>query len=158
MPTTPHAVTMLSDTASPLPTADREALHDLVVEHSWLLDHGRWHEVADLYLADATLSIGPKVLHGRAEMLAWADHRATNTSRHTRHQCSNIRLRPDGVGGATGTVMLVLYVSDNGAAAVEFVGEYRDRYRRQDGQWRFLSRALHPMVVPATAPPGGRDA
>jgi hypothetical protein len=145
--------------APQLDTSAREALCDLIIEHAWLLDHGRWHDVAALYVEDGTLSMGPNVLRGRTELLAWADRRAANTARHTRHQCTNVRLRSDDANTATGTVMLVLHVSDGGAANVEFVGEYRDRYLLDDnGRWRFRDRALHPLGVSANDTPGGNDA
>lgn len=130
-----------------LSTTDREELHDLIVEHAWLLDHGRWHDVANLYVDDGTLSLGGHALTGRAKFLSWADRRATNTARRTHHQCTNIRLRADIDGQAAGTVMLVLHVSEGGAPYIEFVGEYRDRYQQaDDGRWRFVRRALHPLV------------
>lgn len=133
--------------AQALSVSDRQELDELVVEHAWLLDHGRWHEVADLYVDGGTLSIGGRVLTGRAEFLAWADLRAANSGRRTHHQCTNLRLRSEGDGTASGTVMLVLHVSEGGPAFVEFVGEYRDRYEQgHDSKWRFGSRELHPLA------------
>lgn len=144
-------------TVAALGAEDRQALNDLVVEHAWLLDHGRWHDVAALYVEDGSLRMGANILRGHEELLAWADHRAANTARHTHHQCTNVRLRADGAGAATGTVMLVLHVVEGGVPAVEFVGEYRDRYAvGEDGQWRFRARALHPLG--ATDSQGESDA
>jgi hypothetical protein len=144
-------------TAAELSAADRQALIDLIVEHAWLLDHGRWHDVAALYTEDGTLGMGANILQGREELRAWADHRAADTARQTHHQCTNIRVQAEVVGTATGTVMLVLHVSDGGSPAVEFVGEYRDHYvLGDDGQWRFRARALHPLG--ATDSHGGSDA
>jgi hypothetical protein len=135
--------------AAILAPQDRQELLDLVVEHAWLLDHARWHDVADLYLEDGILTLDGHTLTGRAQFLAWADKRAANADRHTHHQCTNIRLASDGTGCAVGTVMLVLFVSDGGAPHVEFVGEYRDNYERDDaGQWRFRARSLRRLAAP----------
>ncbi|MGY4713003.1 nuclear transport factor 2 family protein [Mycolicibacterium sp. CBM1] len=133
--------------AATLTDSDLAALNDLIVEHAWLLDHARWHDVAELYAEDGTLTIGPNSLVGREQLLAWADHRATNTARHTLHQCTNVRIEPDEPGSAVGTVTLVLHVVDGtGAPVIEYVGEYRDRYTfGADGTWRFAARSLHPL-------------
>jgi 3-phenylpropionate/cinnamic acid dioxygenase small subunit len=134
---------------------DRKDLHDLVVEHAWLLDHGKWHDVAELYLDDGSLSIGAHTLHGRAQLLAWADQRATNPDRQTHHQCTNIRIVGGAENSASGTVMLVLHVSNGGAQPhIEFVGEYRDLYRRDDmGRWRFHARHLCALSDATGRPP-----
>lgn len=134
-----------------LSDADRRDIEDLIVEHAWLLDHGRWHDVAELYLDNGTLTLGAHTLVGRDQFHGWADARAANSARQTHHQCTNIRLRRDD-DGALGTVMLVLHVSDGGDTPyVDFIGEYRDSYARdQHGHWRFGSRVLHPLSA-ATA-------
>ncbi|WP_163762340.1 nuclear transport factor 2 family protein [Mycolicibacter algericus] len=76
-------------------------------------------------------------------------YRAANSARRTHHQCTNIRLRRDDDDGASGTVMLVLHVSDGGDSPyVDFIGEYHDRYARdQHGIWRFNTRVLHPLAA-----------
>ena len=137
----------MSSGAVGLAPSDRNELHDLVIEHAWLLDHNQWHGVADLYADDGTMSFGTHTLNGRSDLLAWADQRAAAGGRRTHHQCTNIRQHGDGANAASGTVMLVLHVSENGAAPViEFVGEYRDRYQRDgQGRWRFLQRQLQPL-------------
>jgi hypothetical protein len=137
---------------------DRRGIHDLIVEHAWLLDHGKWHDVAELYLDDGSMSIGAHTLQGRPQLLAWADQRATKLDRQTHHQCTNIRIVGGDEGSASGTVMLVLHVSNGGAEPhIEFVGEYRDQYRRDDlGRWRFHARHLYPLSD-ANGPPPEAD-
>ncbi|GFG85596.1 nuclear transport factor 2 family protein [Mycolicibacter algericus] len=58
--------TALSDT-------DRRAIEDLILEHAWLLDHCRWHDVAELYLENGTLTVGTQTLVGRDQFHRWAD-------------------------------------------------------------------------------------
>jgi 3-phenylpropionate/cinnamic acid dioxygenase small subunit len=136
-----------------LSAADRQQLQALVIEHAWLLDHDRWHGVADLYLEEGTLSVGPRVLQGRPALLGWADQRATNTGRRTHHQCTNIRFTSSGDDTADGYVMVVLHVSQHGGEPhIEFVGEYRDRYQRDaDNQWRFRERRLQSLSEESAA-------
>lgn len=147
----------MTDALPALDQGDRQEISDLVTEHAWLLDHGRWHDTAELFLADASVSLGPRTLNGRAALLAWADDRAANAGRRTHHQCTNIRTVADSDDEASGWVMLVLHVSDGGAAPyTDFIGEYRDRYRRDgDGRWRFQERQLHSLSGPVSAPETG---
>ncbi|MGY4708452.1 nuclear transport factor 2 family protein [Mycolicibacterium sp. CBM1] len=130
-----------------LSSADHQVLTELIIEHAWLLDHGRWHDVAQLYVPNGSLRLGPNSVQGHDGLREWADRRAANTARHTHHQCTNIRLRAEAPGTASGTVMLVLHVVEgDGGAKIEFVGEYRDLYTRTgEGQWHFQSRALFPL-------------
>lgn len=129
---------------------DIRQIHDLITEHSWLLDHGRWHDVADLYTDEARLEIGPTILQGRSAFSAWANGRAADRGRRTHHQCTNIRIARAPDGTVEGAVMLVLHVStDGGPAAIEFVGEYRDRYcQDSQGRWRFQQRSLFSISDP----------
>ncbi|WP_433634933.1 nuclear transport factor 2 family protein [Nocardia sp. CA-120079] len=129
---------------------DIRQINELIIEHSWLLDHGRWHDAVELYTDDARMEIGGNVLEGRSALLTWADRRATDKGRRTHHQCTNVRLVPIAEGTVEGSVMLVLHVSIDGApATVEFVGEYRDRYRRNpQGHWRFERRSVLSISDP----------
>lgn len=142
----------MTDAGAALADRDRHELIDLIVEHAWLLDHDQWHQVADLYLEDGSMTFGDTPVQGRSALLAWADVRARKTTRRTHHQCTNIRLRGDADGEATGTVMLVLHACEGGdAPGIELVGEYRDHYRRdQSGRWRFAKRQLVPLHRPSS--------
>ena len=60
-----------------VPIADRLAISDLVTEYAWLLDHRRWHDVADLCTEDAVLTIRGREIRGRQGLAEWAAmHRA----------------------------------------------------------------------------------
>src|SRR5580658_10307115 len=100
---------------------DRLAISELVTEYAWLLDHSRWHDVADLCTNDAVLTIRGREIHGREGLADWAEHRAANKARRTQHQMTLLRLEP---------------------VYVDLVGEYRDEYVRTAGGWRFRRRHL----------------
>ena len=128
-----------------LANEDRRALEDLVTEYAWLLDHQRWHEVADLCTDDAVLTIRGRQIEGKPGLAAWAEHRATNAARRTQHQMTLLRLEPTPDPDlVTGTAALVLHVAKagHGGTYVDLVGEYRDEYVRTPDGWRFRRRHL----------------
>jgi ketosteroid isomerase-like protein len=122
---------------------DLAAITSLVTEWAWLLDHDRWHEIAELMTDDGVVvGLGPD-RHGPDGMRAWADARAAKTGRRTLHQLTNLRAT-DGPDGVLVTTALVLRAVDAGSPdpRVEFVGEYRDRCVPTDAGWRFARREL----------------
>src|SRR5580658_9332734 len=123
---------------------DRLAISELVTEYAWLLDHSRWHDVADLCTNDAVLTIRGREIHGREGLADWAEHRAANKARRTQHQMTLLRLEPVSGDLVTGTAALVLHVAKagHGGTYVDLVGEYRDEYVRTAGGWRFRRRHL----------------
>lgn len=127
-----------------LPIEDRLAITDLVTEYAWLLDHRRWHDVAELCTEDAVLIIRGREIRGRRGLASWAEHRAVNQARRTQHQMTLLRLEAAGPDLVTGTAALVLHVAKagHGGTYVDLVGEYRDEYVRSPGGWRFQRRHL----------------
>ena len=126
------------------------AIERLIADHAELLDHARWHEVAELYTEDGRLEgVGPRPLVGHDAFHAWAAKRAENSARRTHHQCTNIRVDLTAEDKAVGTVMLVLHVFDENqpekGVVTEAVGEYLDDYLKIDGRWRFTRRRLVPI-------------
>jgi 3-phenylpropionate/cinnamic acid dioxygenase small subunit len=122
---------------------DHLAIHALVNEYAWLLDHQRWHEVADLCTDDAILSIRRREIVGKAGLAEWADYRAAKGTLRTLHQMTNLRLEATSDGEATGVAALVLHVAKGGSATyVDLVGDYHDEYVRTPDGWRFRRRRL----------------
>jgi ketosteroid isomerase-like protein len=128
---------------SDLSTEDRVAIEALVTEYAWLLDHRRWHEVADLCTDDAILWIRGREIVGKAGLAEWADGRAAKKSRRTQHQMTLSRVAANGPDGATGTAALVLHLAKSGGGSyIDLVGEYEDEYVRTPAGWRFRRRRL----------------
>jgi 3-phenylpropionate/cinnamic acid dioxygenase small subunit len=127
-----------------VPLEDRLSIGDLVTEYAWLLDHRRWHDVADLCTDDAVLTIRGREIRGRSGLATWAEHRAANKARRTQHQMTLLRLEAITPDHVTGTAALVLHVAKagHGGTYVDLVGEYRDEYVRTAGGWRFFRRHL----------------
>jgi ketosteroid isomerase-like protein len=127
-----------------LPVEDRLSIGALVTEYAWLLDHRRWHEVADLCTDDAVLTIRGRQIVGKSGLAEWAEHRAVNQARRTQHQMTLLRLEASSPDHVTGTAALVLHVAKagHGGTYVDLVGEYRDEYVRTSDGWRFRRRHL----------------
>jgi hypothetical protein len=124
---------------------DRLAIHALVNEYAWRLDHQRWHEIADLCTEDAVLSIRRREIVGKAGLAEWASYRqAKEVTRKTLHQMTNLRLEAVDADHATGVAALVLHIAKGGGSAtyVDLVGDYHDEYVRTPEGWRFRRRRL----------------
>ena len=89
----------------------RAEVEELIYLHSWLLDHGRGEEIADLYTEDGVmLGVGPDRV-GREGVLAYA--RARKPNRTARHVCMNIRITKTDEEHMAGAFMIALYRSDD---------------------------------------------
>ena len=126
---------------------DAREIEALVVEHAWVLDHGQALSLADLYTDNGRLTGAGFNIVGREQMVASLKARPQSTTRRTHHQCTNIRITPEGANTARGWVSLVLRVRLGEESITEdFVGEYQDHYVRDtQGRWRFTERKLIPL-------------
>lgn len=127
-------------------TADRVAIEQLVIEYSYLLDHGRATELAALFTPDGVLEI-PNLRLQAVGREAIADYyaRRAGEPRTTRHISTNLRLVFDTPDRATGTRTILYYRGDGAGppfpAEPGSVGEYVELFARgADGRWRFASR------------------
>jgi 3-phenylpropionate/cinnamic acid dioxygenase small subunit len=123
---------------------DRYAIEGLVNEYAWLLDHQRWHEVADLCTDDAVLSIRRREIVGKEGLAEWAEYRAAKGARKTLHQMTNLRIDAVDQNHATGVAALVLHMAkgSGNTTYVDLVGDYHDEYVRTPDGWRFRRRRL----------------
>jgi hypothetical protein len=133
---------------------DLRALERLVIEYAWRVDHGHADTAYELFAAEGVLVLGPQQMNGRDEIAAWGANRSS-IDRTTRHICTNIRFVPDGQGGATGTTVLTVYLSDGTGDGVSSnvsphsVADYEDTFVRVEGEWRFASRLTNVLFSSA---------
>ncbi len=123
---------------------DQLAIERLVNEYAWLLDHQRWHDVAQLCTDDAVLLIRAREIVGHEGLAQWAERRAQRANRRTQHQMMSPRLQAVGADEVHGTAPLVLHVAKTGGGGtyVDLVGEYEDEYVRTPSGWKFRRRRL----------------
>lgn len=126
--------------------ADRIAIEKLVMEFSYLLDHGRADEVARLFTPEAVFENPRQGLRlvGRPSISDYYARRARD-SRTTRHVSTNLRIVFETPDRAAGTRLVTYYRGDGAgrpfAAEPASVGEYTEIFvRGDDGQWRFALR------------------
>ena len=129
-------------------TAEVAAITALINEYAFRLDAGDFDGVAALF-ADAELrsTRHDRVLRGAAEartlyepVIVYDD----GTPR-TMHQLTNITVHVDGDAATARTYFTVLAVTDQGLHPT-LAGEYRDRFERVDGAWRFAERVFDPKL------------
>jgi hypothetical protein len=129
----------------------RAEIEQLISELLYRLDHNLANTTWELYTEDAVTEgpLGP--MNGREAIKAWGAKRATQTNVVGRHFIGGIRLAWDG-DQLTGTVA---YLTFRDAAEDVLkpasVGEFREQYRKVDGEWRFARREIVPVFGGANA-------
>jgi hypothetical protein len=128
----------------PVDAITRVEIEQLIAEMLYRLDHNQADTTWELYTEDG-LSVGPMGDMDREAMKAWGAKRAKQTDIVGRHFIGGIRLVWDGEE-VEGTVQYLTFRDTNEPQAQPAsVGEFRERYRKVDGQWRFARREIVPV-------------
>jgi uncharacterized protein (TIGR02246 family) len=127
---------------------DRIEVDELISEYAAVVDHARWHELASLFAPGAVLKVGRDQLAGRAAIAEWSASCAARKPRRTRHQVTNVIIRPLGPSRATATATIVVHVAKEGRrdTFVETVGELRAEFVRAGVGWRFSRHELEHIA------------
>ena len=127
---------------------DTEAIRALVHEYAFRLDAGDLDGVAELFEhAELTSTRHDRVLRGTAEartLFANVLIRDDGTPA-TMHQLTNVTVTVEGNTAKARSYFTVLQVTSQGLHPI-LVGEYRDRFTRVDGAWRFAERCFDPKL------------
>lgn len=129
-----------------LPTDDIVAIEQLYATYNHLIDGGRTEEWAALFVDEGTLDTGLGMfIEGTPEARTEFAAGVPLIMPGSRHVATNIRILGDG-DTATGAAYLQLWVADEetGGVKVMVSGVYQDTLRKDDGTWRFVTRALVP--------------
>jgi hypothetical protein len=127
-----------------LSESDHQALHRLVIELAWRIDHHKGHTIHELFTEDAEMGeLGaPFRMHvvGRAEIEAWGKERLDRAA----HVYTNLRFEADGADRAVGNAFLTVYWDPTidvglGITTPRMVGEITYRCVRTEEGWRFAS-------------------
>jgi hypothetical protein len=128
--------------------SDVEEITALVHEYAFLLDSGDLDGVAALFAhAELRSTRGGPVRRGATEARALYDPVILydDGTPRTMHQLTNVTVRVDGASAAARTYFAVLQVTGLGPHPI-LAGEYRDRFERVDGRWRFTERLFDPKL------------
>ncbi len=124
---------------------DREAIRSLVARYGLLVDARDIEQVALLFTRDGRFASadGKIESRGRSEVIDQFHRRyaVLGPSNHFVHE-SIVEFDPVDPDLATGWVNSHAEVVRNGTALWAAL-RYHDRYRREDGEWRFAERLLH---------------
>ncbi|GAA4707024.1 hypothetical protein GCM10023215_54760 [Pseudonocardia yuanmonensis] len=128
----------------PVDATTRVEIEQLIAEMLYRLDHNGADTTWELYTDDG-VSVGPLGEMDRDAMKAWGAERAKQTDVVGRHFIGGVRLVWDG-DEVDGTVQYLTF-RDTSEPQTQpaSVGEFRERYRRVDGQWRFVRRRIVPI-------------
>ena len=126
---------------------DREAIKELTSRYFWHAVRGETAAMASLFTADgvfdATPAGGPWVAQGFVNLVKYFDlvMKPVPTAIPTVH---NHIMTIEG-DEASGTCVLDTPIG--GKFGGGFVGYYKDRYRRENGHWRFVERLFDNYAV-----------
>jgi hypothetical protein len=123
---------------------DRIEIDELISGYAIAIDHACWGELPSLFAHDAVLKVGRDELVGRAAIAEWSASCAARKQRRTRHQVTNVIIRPLGPGRATATATVVVHVVKEGRrdTFVETVGELRAEFVGAAAGWRFSRQTI----------------
>jgi 3-phenylpropionate/cinnamic acid dioxygenase small subunit len=122
--------------------ADRQAIHDLLMDYAWAMDDRDFDLLADVFHKDASFTIditgadsfGPfEPGSGVVEFISSTTQQQTDQRRHV---ITNIRVEEETDSDATVTSTLTLNVVDGGTLTVQSVGVYRAECVDDGDRWR----------------------
>lgn len=137
-------------TAMPITLEHRSAIHDLVAEFAWRVDHNDGVGVENLFTEDGTYDMAGWVISGREDIKHFYDDRRARGPRTSRHLFTGLRLSAND-DAITGISVLTLH-AEQGAPPLRLdpvlVADYSDTYvRDEDGRWLFGNRAVTPLFL-----------
>ncbi|MGE0337384.1 MAG: nuclear transport factor 2 family protein [Gammaproteobacteria bacterium] len=140
--------------------SDFELIQNHLARYCFAVDHGSADEIADLFWDDATLEFGG--LHtGRAAIracyAAWIRTKRDPVE-GLRHLIYVPLIEIDGDHASTQTYVDADAHTRRSGRPVLLRSLYRDRFRKQDGEWRFAHRHIVPMRSLTDAAPRAESA
>jgi ketosteroid isomerase-like protein len=129
---------------------DTDAITALIHEYAFRLDAGDLDGVAALFEhAELGSSVRPERMRGVDE--ARAMYRGVilfdNGTPNTMHCITNVTVIVDGDRAGARSYFTVLQALDDFPLQPIIAGQYRDRFEKVDGGWRFTERIIHPDLL-----------
>ena len=125
-----------------LPVEDILAIQKLAADYNHLIDSGSAEAWAQLFVPDGTLEFGmPEGVKGHEDLAAFA----RGITPATRQEISNLSITGQGDEAVASVYLEVYHTAPPGEPRVlTITGVYRDRLRKEDGRWRYVSRNMIP--------------
>lgn len=124
---------------------DRQAIIDLTIAYAWALDTGRFDDLRDVFLSDATASLvgelqGVDAIIERISM-------ALTPLDDSQHMVANHEVQLDGDRGTCRCYFQAQHVRRGVDGGENFIiaGRYEDEVVRTTEGWRIARRVLVPM-------------
>jgi ketosteroid isomerase-like protein len=135
----------------------RFALQDLNVAFTYLLDHDRVDDLADLFTEDAVYTHGERRSEGRTAIRMLFAARSAAGVRTCRHMSTGLMLHIDGESSARGSSVCMTFAHDGQPpitpATPYLVADFDDVYRLcADGRWRIAVRDIRRIFAAAGNP------
>jgi hypothetical protein len=127
---------------------DTEAIRALIHEYAYRLDAGDLDGVSALFEhAELRSTRHDRVLRGTpgARTLFENVILRDDGTPATMHQLTNVTINVEGDRATARSYFTVLQVTAQGLHPI-LAGEYRDRFARVDGAWRFAERCFDPKL------------
>jgi hypothetical protein len=121
--------------------ADRAAIVDVTIAYCWALDTRAWDELDDVFVPDATASLGWP-LAGR-DAIKQRIRDALEPLDGSQHMVATHQVRVDGGGATSRCYLQAQHVVGAGTFLVG--GRYEDRFVRTPDGWRIAHRDLVTM-------------
>ncbi len=135
---------------------DREAIRALILAYGAAHDARDYRTFASLFASNGAWVGGLGSAQGPDAIFELMDetigHDPQPGGSGTYHIMSNEQIRIDGDQATAVTKWIYLTPNDENAPRMVFLGDYRDRFVRENGEWKFLRREA-PALIPS-GPPG----
>jgi hypothetical protein len=132
---------------------DYEQIRRRIALYAHLLDDRRWAELAALFCADGQLPWGGQTLQGPADIETGLPATQPDAPGGIKHFVFSPVIDVDGDTASAWTDVIVALVNPDSSAQMSYTGRYHDRFRREDGEWRYSS---HVTVATGGALPAGQ--
>jgi len=123
---------------------DQLEIERLIHDYTALLGREAYQAYGELFASGCLLSPDGRVMaRGADQVAALARYfLGSQPERHTRHIISSPRIDidPDGRHATARSFLTTIDAESDGPAEVFRIGHYKDRFRKEEGRWFFVSR------------------